>query len=196
MNRFFRILRELFRRLRQKYRSLAGVVEIDPRVSIGLHTYGFGANTFLLFRDDDRVEIGKYCSIAYGVTIIASGEHNYRAVANYPFHARFLGDDEQDTFSKGRVSIGNDVWIGANATVLSGVSVGHGAVIAAGAVVVDDVPPYAIVGGVPARVIKFRFAPEVIDRLLEIRWWDWDPEIVREKFEVFYWDMDTFIESA
>jgi acetyltransferase-like isoleucine patch superfamily enzyme len=196
MKQFYSFLKELLRLIRRKYNFLAGIVEIDNRLSIGLNTYGVGEHTVLLFRDDDRVEIGKYCSIAYGVTIVASGEHNYRAVANYPFYARFIGDGNRDTYSNGPVRIGNDVWIGAKAIILSGVAVGDGAVIAAGAVVVADVLPYSIVGGVPARVIKYRFRPEVIQRLLEIRWWDWEPEFVRKNIELFYSDVDAFITVA
>jgi len=196
MTRLFFVLKEILRRGRRKYRSLAGIVDVDPRVSVGQHTYGIQEITFLLYRDDDRVEIGKYCSIAYGVTIVASGEHNFRAVANFPFRARFLGDAEKDTYSKGRVRIGNDVWIGANAAILSGASVGDGAVIAAGAVVTGAVPPYAIVGGVPARVIKYRFEPEVIERLLQIRWWDWDAEVLRRDIDLFYSDVEAFIKAA
>ena len=187
---------EFLRRLRRKLRSLKGEVHVDPRVSIGAHSYGYGENSFLLFRDDDRVEIGKYCSIAYGLTVVASGEHNYRAVANFPFYAKFLGQGDKDTFRKGHVCIGNDVWIGANVTILSGVTVGEGAVLAAGATVVENVPPYAIVGGVPAKVIKYRFDPQIIEALLRIKWWDWSPELVRGNIDLFYSDVAEFVCKA
>ena len=82
--------------------------------------------------------------------------------------------------------IGHDVWIGANALILPEVTIGDGAVIAAGAVVTRDVPPYAIVGGVPARVIRYRFSPEMIDAFLEIKWWDWPLEKIKENFDLFY----------
>lgn len=196
MKHLLSVIREIFRRARSKYRSLAGIIDIDPRISVGLNTYGLGSQTVLLFRDDDRVIIGSYCSIAFGVTIIASGEHNFKGVANYPFRARFFGDGDRDTYSKGRVEIGNDVWIGARATILSGVRIGDGAVIGAGAVVVNDVPSYAIVGGVPARVIKFRFDADVIERLLEICWWDWEPELVKQNMDLFYSDVRMFIKNA
>ena len=166
MRVLFSIVRQIYVGISRRLKALAGIQEIDSRVHIGSYTYGVGEKTVLLFRDDDRVTIGKYCSLAYGVTIVASGEHNYRAVANYPFYARILGDGDKDTMTKGKVDIGNDVWIGANATILSGVTIGDGAVIGAGAVVTKDVPPYAIVGGVPAQLIKYRFPQELIDRLL------------------------------
>lgn len=189
----FSVTRELVRRLWRKYQALAGIIKLDPRISVGEGTYGVAQHTVLLFRPDDRVEIGCYCSVAYGVTIVASGEHNYHAVANYPFHARFDGDDTIDTFTKGPVRIGSDVWVGAKATILSGVTVGDGAVIAAGAVVTKDVPPYAIVAGVPARVIKYRFPPQIVAQLLEIRWWNWPAETVRANKFRFYDGIEEFL---
>lgn len=169
---------------------------LDRRVVVGHGTYGVGEKTVLLFRDDDRVVIGKYCSVAYGVTIIASGEHNYRGVANFPFAAVLNGNIDQDTYSKGPVSIGSDVWLGANSTILSGVAIGDGAVVAAGSVVTESVPPYAIVGGVPARVIKYRFDPATIDSLLQISWWDWHPETIRNNMNLFYLPVDSFLCKA
>lgn len=186
----------LFPRIRRWVRRFLGIQSIDPRVTIGTGTYGVGEKTVLLFRDDDRVVIGKYCSIAFGVTVVASGEHNYKGIANFPLAAVLQGDVDRDTFSKGTVRIGNDVWIGANATILSGVEIGDGAVIAAGAVVTESVPPYAIAGGVPARVIKYRFPAETIEHLLRIRWWDWPADRISQDMEWFYLPVDEFLHRA
>lgn len=183
--------------LARKIKNLAIEPQIDGRVSLGVHTYGVSHETVLLFKDSDRVHVGKYCSFAHGVKVIASGEHNYGAVANFPFYAHFLSEGtEKDTYSKGEVRIGNDVWIGTRATILSGVKVGDGAVIAAGAVVTKDIPPYAIAGGVPANIIKYRFSKDVIGALLEIKWWDWDDETVRRNIDDFYLDVHDFIRKT
>lgn len=186
----------LLARLRRKIKRLLWGATVDSRVSIGVGSYGVGEQTVLLFRDDDRVVIGNYCSVAYGVTIVASGEHNYRGVSNFPFAAVLKGDVDRDTLSKGPVRIGNDVWIGANATILSGVTIGDGAVVAAGSVVTEPVPPFAIVGGVPASVIKYRFPAETIERLLCIGWWDWSPEQIARNMDLFYLPVDEFLSKA
>ena len=190
------ILYKVFRGLRNFSRYILHH-KIDSRVSVGACTYGVDHATVLLFKRTDRVHIGKYCSIAEGVKIIASGEHNYRAVANFPFHAHYLNQgNEKDTFSKGMVMIGNDVWVGARVTILSGVTIGDGAVIAAGALVAKDVPPYAIVGGVPAVLIKYRFSPEIIKELLEIKWWEWGAEMLMKNMDNFYLDVEEFIKKV
>ena len=170
-------------------------VASDSRISIGKHTYGISSRNVLLFREDDTVKIGKFCSFAYGVILIASGEHNYSAISSYPFYSKLLRKgDEKDTFCKGPIVIGNDVWVGANATILSGVTIGDGAVVAAGALVTKDVPPYSIVGGVPARVIKYRFSQDVINILLEIKWWDMEDELLITNINDFYdLDVEDFI---
>lgn len=134
--------------------------------------------------------IGKYCSISYGVTIGAP-EHNYTRPSTHQFiYEPRYGLFEEDTIVREEkfnqpVSIGNDVWIGCNSTILRGVSVGNGAIVAANAVVTKDVPPYSIVAGVPARVIKYRFSQEIIDRLLSLQWWNWDDSRIK-KNKIFF----------
>ncbi len=129
-----------------------------------------------------RLVIGNFCSIAAGVNIWLGSNHHHEWVTSYPFlhlshfwtgASKTPGDDP---FSKGPITIGNDVWIGAGATIMSGVNIGDGAVIGAQAVVANDVPPYAVVVGNPGRVVKYRFAPDIIKRLLRLSWWDWPEE--------------------
>lgn len=124
----------------------------------------------------------RYGIVQLGNTAVSAGtfhwgaNHNYLA-ANMLRGAAWkssVGVDPEGSKYSPSCEIGNDVWIASSATVISGVKVGDGAVVAAGAVVVRDVPPYAIVAGVPAKVIKYRFDSDVVDRLLELSWWDWD----------------------
>lgn len=135
----------------------------------------------------DRLFIGKFCSIACGAKFIfTSANHTLKSLSTYPFPI-FFDDWELDKKNvasawdnRGDIVIGNDVWIGYEAVILSGVHIGDGAVIAARAVVTKDVPPYAIVGGIPAREIKKRFDDETIEKLRNIQWWNWSYETIRE----------------
>ena len=134
----------------------------------------------------DRLKIGKFCSIACGAKFLfTSGNHSLRSLSTYTFPIFFeeWGLDAKDICSawdnKGDIVIGSDVWIGYEALILSGVTVGDGAIIGSRAVVTKDVPPYTIVGGVPAKPIRRRFDGAVIERLGKLRWWDWDIETIR-----------------
>ena len=131
----------------------------------------------------DHLVIGKFCSIASGVRfIMGSANHRLSSVSTYPFNVfgglwteRTPPHLSQLPF-KGDTAVGNDVWLGYEAVVLAGVTIGDGAIVAARAVVTKDVPPYTIVGGVPAKAIRKRFSDLEIARLLELKWWDWPPE--------------------
>lgn len=134
----------------------------------------------------DRLKIGKFCSIACGAKFLfTSGNHSLRSLSTYTFPIFFeeWGLDAKDICSawdnRGDIVIGSDVWIGYEALILSGVTVGNGAIIGSRAVVTKDVPPYTIVGGVPAKPIRRRFDGAVIERLEKLRWWDWDIETIR-----------------
>lgn len=135
----------------------------EQKVSVGKGTYGdldirhFGDET-------ERLEIGSFCSIAPECVFLLGGEHSYNKVSTYPFMVKY-GYKQNESFSKGPVIVSDDVWIGFRSTILSGVTIGKGAVIAAGSVVASDVPPYSIVAGVPARVIKYRFSDEIIEKV-------------------------------
>ena len=131
----------------------------------------------------DRLIIGKFCSVACGTKFLFnSANHTLRSLSNYTFPLFFgeWGLDKEDIASawdnKGDIVIGNDVWIGYEAVIMSGVHVGDGAVIASRAVVTKDVPPYTIVGGTPAREIRKRFDTDTITQLQELQWWNWSME--------------------
>ena len=130
----------------------------------------------------DRLVIGKFCSIACGARFLMnSANHALGSLSTYVFPIFYEewnhGMEVTEAWDhRGDILIGNDVWIGYEAVILSGVVIGDGAIVAARSVVTKDVPPYTIVGGVPARPIRRRFDQETIDALLELRWWDWPPE--------------------
>ena len=135
----------------------------------------------------DKLIIGRYCSIACGAKfIMTSGNHALDSLSTYTFPIFYdewgldpvCVTDAWD--NKGGIEIGNDVWIGYDSLIMSGVKIGDGAVIAARSVVTKDIPPYAIAGGAPAKIIRKRFSDEVIAKLSELRWWDWPPEKVRD----------------
>lgn len=134
----------------------------------------------------DRLIIGKYCSIACGAKFMfTAGNHKMESLSNYPFPIFFeeWGINDINVTeawdNKGDIVIGNDVWIGYEAVIMQGVHIGDGAVIGTRSVVTKDVPPYTIVAGVPAKEIKRRFSEEVIEKLIELQWWNWDDEIVK-----------------
>ena len=141
--------------------------------------YTYGTPKVIHWDDSTHLHIGKFCSIADGVTILLGGNHRTDWVTTYPFNVlsepfpnakNIVGHPA----TKGDVWIGNDVWIGYGATILSGVHIGDGAVIGAGSVVSKNVDPYAIVVGNPGRMVKKRFDEKNIESLLEIGWWNWD----------------------
>ena len=134
----------------------------------------------------DKLKIGKFCSIACGAKFLfTSANHTMRSLSTYPFPI-FFEEWELDAKgiceawdNKGDIVIGNDVWIGFEAVILSGVTIGDGAIIGTRAVVTKDVPPYTIVGGIPAKPIRKRFDDETIAQLEALNWWDWDEETIR-----------------
>ncbi len=143
---------------------------------IGEYTYG--TPEVYSWGEGATLRIGKFCSIAPGVVILLGGEHRTDWVTTYPFNVLF---PEARQFAghpktKGDVIIGHDVWVARDSLILSGVTVGTGAVIAARSVVTRDVPPYAIVGGNPARILRYRFNEAQISALLAVQWWNWPRE--------------------
>ena len=157
--------------------------------TVGAHTYGMEYCKILHLAADSEgfeIEIGAYCSLAHQITFLGACNHRTDWITTFPF-----GKQDTNVFSnfdgsgscvhKGPIKIGNDVWIGQGATIQSGVTIGDGAVIAANAHVVKSVPPYAIVGGNPARVIKMRFTAPQRDALRRIAWWNWPEEKINEE---------------
>ncbi len=154
---------------------------------IGEFTYGIPVIRW--WGENAKLKIGRYCSIAANVKIYLGGNHRHHCVTTYPFASPPMNKDWPNAnqrglptlpATKGNVGIGHDVWIGDDTVILSGVTVGHGAVIAARTVVTKDIPPYAIAGGNPFKIVSYRFSREEISMLLEMKWWDWSPVIVNQ----------------
>src|SRR5258708_15431344 len=148
--------------------------------------YSYGVPTVFDFTKKYKLIIGKFCSISENVVIFLDGNHRIDWVTSYPpkgfliTHGSHLQYPGGHPASKGDVIIGNDVWLAYGATILSGVKINDGAVVAAGAVVSKDVPAYAVVAGNPAKVVKYRFSPETIEKLLKIQWWNWSKEKIEK----------------
>ena len=189
--------KKIKRRLSFPSGSLIGTKDLlGVRYEIGDHTYG---KPRVVSRGEKAsLKIGKYCSISTHVVIFLGSEHRTDWISTYPFPLLWetAKSISGHPYSKGDVIIGSDVWIGYNATILSGVTIGDGAVIGTGSVVSGDVPPYAIVAGNPAQIIRYRFGDETIQKLLEIKWWDWPDEKVKENVRLICSDsIDEFIKK-
>ncbi|WP_352629335.1 CatB-related O-acetyltransferase [Mesorhizobium sp. M0496] len=139
--------------------------------------------------------IGAFCAFAREVIFICQANHPTETASNFGLQDQILGTKTSMEYlrTKGPIVIGNDVWVGARATIMSGVTIGDGAVVAACSVVTKDVPPYAIVAGNPARVIKYRFSEDTIAAMLKIRWWDWPIERIKHEKAAFDLPAEQFV---
>lgn len=163
--------------------SAINIFNIDC-VQVGQHTYG---GLYVINNDTtEKLSIGNYCSIGPNVTFILNGEHRLDTISTFPFKVKCLHSAQYEAVSKGGITVDDDVWIGCGVTILSGVHIGQGAVIAAGAVVSKDVPPYAIVGGVPAKVIKYRFDEEICRELIKIDYSKVDKAMIEKNISSLY----------
>lgn len=164
--------------------SRTGLIGKSP-ISLGRYTYGFENVQIRQWNEGASLTIGSFCSIASNITIYLGGNHRTDWITTFPFGHIFrdeLGGDEIQGHpsTNGNVIIGNDVWIGSNVTIMSGITIGDGAVLATNGVVTRDVSPYEVVGGNPARHIKFRFDSDLIEVLTTLKWWDLPIEVIKE----------------
>jgi len=163
--------------------------------------YTYGTPHVYSWNEGAKAIVGKFCSIADNVKIYLGGNHNTNWVTTFPFGHIYKDvfnnyDGKNHPITKGNVNIGNDVWIAQNVVIMSGITIGDGAIIANNSHVVKNVEPYTIVGGNPAKFIKYRFTPLQISKLLEIKWWDWDDSLINNNIEFLCnSDIDYFINN-
>jgi chloramphenicol O-acetyltransferase type B len=165
-----------------------------PGVTVGRHVY-VPPSVVLFPAVEAPVVIGSFVSIGPDAKVFALSEHR-QCVTTYHMNDLFFrnrADFPIEKSAKGPTVVGNDVWIGYAATVLSGVRVGDGAIVGAGAVVTKDVPPYAIVGGNPATIIRYRHPPTIVEAMLSIRWWDWSDEKIFAEQDSFMGSIEDFV---
>jgi virginiamycin A acetyltransferase len=171
----------------------------NPNIQIGDYTFYHDFENPLDFEkknvlyhypvNNDKLIIGKFCSVAHGTRFLFNGaNHKLNSLSTYPFAVMYKEWDLEipvtDAWdNKGDIVVGNDVWIGFEAVIMAGVSIGDGAIIASRSVVTKDVEPYSIVGGVPAKLIRKRFSEEQIQKLVEMKWWDWSEELIKDHLD-------------
>lgn len=167
---------------KNKHNNIVPITLCDTsKIQVGKYSYGeIDVHTFS--NPNEKLIIGNFCSITNGCSFILSGEHTTSNILSFPLKSDVLNNAR----CKGPIILDDDVWIGYGSTIMSGVHIGQGAAIAAGAVVTKDVPPYAIVGGIPAKVIKFRFEPEMIEELLKIDYGQLTKEEISKHVDELY----------
>ena len=149
------------------------------QIICGEHSYGSDKIQIFNWGQDAKLNIGRFCSVADNVKVFLGGTHRTDWVTTFPLHAKF-NVGEPNNITNGDINIGNDVYICNGVTIMSGVTIGDGAVIAANSHVVSDVAPFSIVGGNPAKHIRFRFDQNIIELLMKLKWWEFSEQIVRE----------------
>lgn len=185
----FRIARR--KRIWKKKHPYSDTIPINyfdfNHVEIGTGSYG--ELNIVDFGGDKKLIIKNYVSIAQGVTFILNAEHHTNYISTYPFKVKELRLTDTESFGKGNIIIDDDVWIGYGATIMSEVHIGQGAIVAAGSIVTKDVPPYAIVAGNPAKVIKYRFSVDLINELVKVDYSKLTKDMIKEHISELYSDL-------
>ena len=183
--------------LKKKKKRSPFTADLIDKKNIKIGDYTYGEPNIHRWSKEYRVSIGRFCSIAKDVHLLVDGNHRSDWVSTYPFGRLLEGfpKNSDHPTGKGDIEIGNDVWIARGAVILSGISIGNGAVIAAGTMVVKNVADYEVVGGNPGKSLSFRFSKTQIDALLKIAWWDWPLAKIATEISFLESDnIDQFIE--
>lgn len=188
--RFLMILKRLL-----KIQTAPYLIRSTNQITAGKMSFHNGG---FVVQGSQKVTIGSYCALGENIRIITENhDYNYPTM-QYVFHRQNFGKSHPGLLqnppnierTKGGIEIGNDVWIGHNATILSGVKIGNGAILGTGCIVTKDVEPYSIVSGIPARKIKMRFNEEIIKYLQEIQWWNWSENKIKMNEKFFYQNLN------
>ncbi len=177
---------------KHNYTSVNRITDLK-KIRVGTQSYG-PLNVYTWGSENEELIIGNYVSIASDVKFILGGNHRYDIFSTYPFKVK-LGLEEIEAYSNGKIKICDDVWIGMNTTIMSGVTIGQGAIIAAGSVVTKDVEPYSIVGGNPCKLIKYRFDTDLINKIKNINMEELDSENIKNNIDIFYKSLDDSVLS-
>jgi acetyltransferase-like isoleucine patch superfamily enzyme len=162
---------------------------MHDKIIVDKYTYGYNGIKIANWGENSKLYIGKFCSIASNVTVFLGGNHDWRRATTYPFgsiNTEIFPYEKILSKTNGDVIIENDVWIGQGATIMSGVKICNGAVIAANSHVIKKVKPYSVVGGNPTEVYCYRFDDDIIKRFLELKWWNWDVEKINRYIPEMY----------
>ena len=159
---------------------------------LGEYSYGDSPVYYGEWGRTGTITTGKFCSIGGNLRFMINGNHRIDGFTSYPLHILGLNTPTLP-WGKSIPTIGNDVWISMNVTIYSGVDIGDGAVIAGNAVVTKSVPPYAVVGGNPARILKYRFTPDIIEKLLKYKWWNFPIDAIKMRLAPLYTDINATV---
>jgi virginiamycin A acetyltransferase len=164
-------------------------------VSVGNSSYGELIIQSLYEQKNEKINIGNYVSIAPGVQFLLGVNHQMKTITTFPLYSRLIAPSKKDAINNGSINVEDEVWIGTDAIIMSNVTIGKGAIIAAGSVVTKDVPPYAIVGGVPAKLIKYKFSEDIIQILKPIYLNDLSKDFIKVNINLFYQEIETIEEA-
>ena len=189
---FLKIKFVLFRIIWRKrnLKNFTKVMNFFPIEDVKVGDYSYGELNIIKFNRKSKLKIGCYCSIGQNVSFVLDADHLLDSISTYPFKALLLNTEKYEASSKGDIIIDDDVWIGYGATIMSGVHIGQGAVVAAGSLVTKNIPPYAIVGGIPARIIKYRFNLNIINEMVKIDYSKLNKAIIESHLEELYQELN------